>query len=59
MCVMDLKATAQVLFKMGEWVKAMRSIFLVNEKLAPIKAQLAEGQKKCNEGQKLLDELTK
>jgi len=43
--------------KLAGWVRAMKQIFETNEKLAPIKAKLAEGEFKLNEGQKLLDKL--
>lgn len=45
--------------KLAGWVRAMKSIYETNVMLAPILAQLSEGEKKLGEGQKLLDKLNK
>jgi len=43
--------------KLAGWVRAMRSVYLTNEILAPIVAKLNEAQAQLKEGQDLLDRL--
>jgi len=44
------KAISQACLKLAGWVFAMKLIFETNVKLAPIKAQLAEGKRQLDEG---------
>lgn len=45
--------------KLAGWVKAMRSIYLTNVKLAPILQKLTDGEKKIQDGQMQLDKLNR
>eukprot|EP00801_Mesodinium_rubrum_P000083 Mrub_00083.p1 GENE.Mrub_00083~~Mrub_00083.p1 ORF type:complete len:1986 (+),score=436.27 Mrub_00083:724-5958(+) len=55
----DYSKVSDACVKLAGWVKAMRSIYLTNVKLAPILQKQAEGTKKLAEGKAFLEKLKK